>query len=524
MGARSLTALVELVENNGSFRSIVNTPKKALNGAIIDMNGAATIPDDDDDGSSTPSTHFIGTNVLEHLQIPLVLPELTVKLNQIAELKYVGYTFFGTIAAISIYFAVWTWRRRNNRVVKVAQPEFLILIAFGILIMGAAIIPLSFDDASEDANLVAACMSIPWLISVGFTITFSGLCAKLWRVTAIFNNKNQFQRTAGKTNLQALMPFALLLTANVAVLICWSILDPSTYTRRPHDGLDGWGRIISTYGACQSGNPFYFIAPLGIINVVVLIAANTIAYRTRMIKSEFSESKYIGIAVGSMLQACLVGVPVLLIVQQEPRAYYVVLILLLFIVCLAILLLVFVPKIALYSLYKAETHSQQRLKMSNSIAVSSKRASAFHSKEMNDYSLQKADEQQRSRDRCNNHSRSAAESKEMNGKMDDFSSSGYTHKVLDFSSSAGQGQERHEDANHNSFGSLEASSGDHHKQLQQQIEQAPSSSRRYPMRYDFDEEPVRISARRVSDQSTGHPAKYTDHGLESMETTQNSDA
>ena len=81
------------------------------------------------------------------------------------------------------------------------------------------------------------------------------------------------------------------------------------------------------------------------INFFALLLANYQAFRTRRVKSVLSESKYIAITVASITQAALVGFPVLLLVDEEPRAHYVVQVLLVFCVCMAVIGFIFVPKV-----------------------------------------------------------------------------------------------------------------------------------------------------------------------------------
>ena len=264
------------------------------------------------------SQDFIGTNLLEHTNIPLVLPELVVNQNLIGELRYVGFILFGLVLVTATGFAVWVWLHRSVRVVAVAQPKFLMMIAVGLVIMSSALIPLGFEDNSGH-NPVAICMSPPWLGVVGFTTTFSALFAKTWRVYTIFRSRGLDVKPS---ELEVLRPFILLLTGNVVVLILWTVLDPLTYVRDAHEGTDGWNRIVSTYGSCRSENLVPFVVPLALMNVGVLAVGNWHAYETRMVRSEFSESKFIGLSMATMIQAFLTGIPLMFLVREQPRAFY----------------------------------------------------------------------------------------------------------------------------------------------------------------------------------------------------------
>ena len=86
---------------------------------------------------------------------------------------------------------------------------------------------------------------------------------------------------------------------------------------------------------------------------------------------EFAEAKYIGLAVGSMMQAFLTGIPCVTIVRDNPKAFYLVLTLVIFILCMIILLLIFVPKVSIQKIYSGMTESEQKQAIAQSVRVSS---------------------------------------------------------------------------------------------------------------------------------------------------------
>jgi ABC-type sugar transport system substrate-binding protein len=310
------------------------------------------------------SQEIMGTNLLTHLEIPMVLPELRVNYNLIGNLHVVGYILFGLIACGALGFGVWTYRSRNVRVVKVAQPMFLIMVTLGVLVMASSILPLSFEDGGVSESLTDRegewiCMSVPWLGFCGFTITFSALFSKTMRINRIFHAKVQFGRI--KVTMRDVMtPFAVLLSANIVVLTCWTVIDPLIYVREDHPGTDDWNRIISTYGSCQSTHVMRYLIPLACVNLSVLMIANWQAYVSRAIESEFAESKYIAMTMASLLQAGLSGVPILFVVRENPQAFYLILIFMVFVICMAVLLLIFVPKVVMTEAFTRRNEQEQR--------------------------------------------------------------------------------------------------------------------------------------------------------------------
>jgi len=115
------------------------------------------------------------------------------------------------------------------------------------------------------------------------------------------------------TAKDVLQPFAILMTLNFIVLLSWTLVDPMVFERVYTDELTSYGRCTS------QGNQWKgFIATLAILNFIALVLANVQAYHARSINDELSESKYIGLATLSMFQIFLVGIPLLVIVRNEP--------------------------------------------------------------------------------------------------------------------------------------------------------------------------------------------------------------
>ncbi|EJK49773.1 hypothetical protein THAOC_31318 [Thalassiosira oceanica] len=95
------------------------------------------------------------------------------------------YSFFGINTLAVLVCASWIYWQRNTQQVKVWQPFFLYLVLLGCLVSSSSIIP-AVQQSSEGNGNVPACMVFPWLFSVGFSITFGSLFAKIRRVYILF--------------------------------------------------------------------------------------------------------------------------------------------------------------------------------------------------------------------------------------------------------------------------------------------------------------------------------------------------
>lgn len=289
--------------------------------------------------------------------------------NYLTSIRPVGLTFVALAMMGSIICTIWTWIKRKHRIVKASQPFFLVMISCGTFILASSIIPLSIDDSiATQWGCSVACMAFPWLLSIGFTTIFAALFAKIWRLNQLVHHASHFRRVTIHVK-DVLLPFAILMTINVALLLLWSFIDPLIWVRtKASDNTD-----YESFGCCyasslvQDGTSAdsgfsYSILWGGLIvllNFCALAMANYQAWKARNTSTAYSESSYIGYTMVSLLQAILIGLPVLLLVlQSNAIVYYFVWSVLIFIVCTTILLLMFVPKMLMVS--KRETKSPGR--------------------------------------------------------------------------------------------------------------------------------------------------------------------
>lgn len=254
-------------------------------------------------------------------------------------------TLGGLAMFLSIcFYAYCCVVQRNHRVIRAAQPLFLGLICLGSLILASSIIPASFDDTVVSARGAdVACVAKFWLFPMGFCLIFSALFSKLWRINKLLSNAITFQRIQ-VTAFDVMIPLIVLMGSNVLVLTLWTILDPP-YLEREVLETDQYGRPSETRGFCYSDNQEYFLYPLVAINGVALILALWQAWIGRGITTEFSESKFVAMATVCIFQAIFMGVPIMIIADDDSTAYLFVYTTIVSVICFSILLLIFVPKI-----------------------------------------------------------------------------------------------------------------------------------------------------------------------------------
>lgn len=254
--------------------------------------------------------------------------------------RWVGYSLGFIIIAIALFFGGWVVINRKHRVVRISQPIFLDIVILGVLILASAIFPLGVNETNaSERGCNIACAITPWLISLGFSLIFAALFSKLWRINRVFQASSTMRRVV-VSEKDVILPFAILMTVNFVILLSWTLVDPMVYQRVVTDNSETHGRCI------PQGNQWkVFFSLLAILNFTALVIVNVQAYIARGISDELSESKYIGLATLSLLQIFIVGVPLLVIVHNDPSAYFFVWCGLIFVVCSSILLLIFGPKL-----------------------------------------------------------------------------------------------------------------------------------------------------------------------------------
>jgi hypothetical protein len=146
-----------------------------------------------------------------------------------------------------------------------------------------------------------------------------------------------------------MLPFAVLLTMNLILLVAWSIVAPLTWERVALDNFDEHGRAVESVGSCRATDHLEtqvlpFVILILVVNIVALVFATYQAYLAREIPTEFFEAGYVFMSFASLLETFIIGVPLLFIGSTDPNASFLIRSILITISCLAIQLPVFLPK------------------------------------------------------------------------------------------------------------------------------------------------------------------------------------
>ena len=253
-----------------------------------------------------------------------------------------GWALISLILLAALACGIWTYRHRTTLVVRAAQPLFLILISIGVFVFGASIIPMAIDDGHFSVEACdRACMAVPWLVSAGWSILFSALYAKIRRVNLVVHNVTNFKQVK-VSERDVMTPFAIIFSANLILLVIWTVIDPLFWERVEVSKTE-------SYGTCSADSDSVawkiMVALLSALNGAALIGANVEAWKARKIDTEYGESSYIGLIMASILQVVLVGVPLTFLVKDNPTARFFVNSSMAFVISMSALSLLFIPKV-----------------------------------------------------------------------------------------------------------------------------------------------------------------------------------
>mmetsp|Transcript_45324 Transcript_45324/g.66746 ORF Transcript_45324/g.66746 Transcript_45324/m.66746 type:complete len:866 (+) Transcript_45324:107-2704(+) len=259
-------------------------------------------------------------------------------MNEIGKVRSVGWNFGIIIIVSSLIFSTWVLWKVDDHIVRASQPEFLYMICFGAFAMGCSLFPLGVDESFSNAKECdIACMAFPWLITCGFSISFSALFSKTWRINRLFHG-SRFRKMKVRVK-DVMKPFYVIFTLNVVFLTAWTLVDPFKWKRIHID-------LVNSYGTCQGDGiaSVVFIVLILFVNGSALVLANIQSFKARGISDEFSEHRYVGLAMASMLQIFTVGLPLSFLVKKNPSARFFVFSCIIFVVAMSLLLFIFVPK------------------------------------------------------------------------------------------------------------------------------------------------------------------------------------
>ena len=263
-------------------------------------------------------------------------------------LKASGLGLMSIVWLVAVYCMCWTYYHRQNPVVQLSQPIFLVLLCVGSIISSSSIIPLSLHAGSFDDEAPAdrACMALPWLYTTGWMLQYSCISVKSYRMYSLVKARERMRRVEIKI-YPMLAYVGLLLCLDFCVVIPWTIIDPFVW-RRAEVGTtidqENGVQTVESVGRCGSDHLGWWVGPIAGVHFLVMICTNLILFELRHVSDRYQESRYFVLASIYIFEILILGIPIVVAVADAVQAAYVVLVCIVGLSDLGILLMIFVPK------------------------------------------------------------------------------------------------------------------------------------------------------------------------------------
>lgn len=253
-----------------------------------------------------------------------------------------GLSLASVAFVIAVISAMWVYFRQQDTLIKAAQPEFLYLMCFGSMLVSSSLFFISFDEDKgwSEEQLDRGCSAFPWFFCLGYIIMYCAVFSKLWRLSKLLQMKRR-----SITMKQVLIPFMIVVSTCITILIVMQTVSPVEWQRTIIRGADTSDEPLETYGECTLNDKVEFLAPLFVLFVIVIVMSASISWQCREIQEDLSDAKWVFAAIFCHLQMWLVGIPILVITDDVSRdANYLMIAALIFAFSTTMVVLVIGPK------------------------------------------------------------------------------------------------------------------------------------------------------------------------------------
>jgi len=267
-----------------------------------------------------------------------------------------AWTLSASMVVLGACLVVWLYVNRYHKVVRFAQPEFLCLIILGAVMITFALVPLSLDDQGvqyysldgvlnlgiSSPKLNCACKVVPWLYLTGFSLEFSALFAKVWRLKKIFLAKHLQRVRLTAFDMAPILAICLLFCWCLCAI--WTAVHPLQWTRTAV-AFDSSGYMVDSYAHCSSAAFTQFYSVVIVFQFVCVFFGMVLCYQTRNVQEDFVENKWITIVLINMMTTMVLTVLLGFFMRQSPSALFAIEVIHVLMTGLGVLVVMIAPKI-----------------------------------------------------------------------------------------------------------------------------------------------------------------------------------
>ena len=227
------------------------------------------------------------------------------------------------------------YRYRGHSIFKAASVPFQYTELFGVILLYVSTI------VWVQTPTPVMCTTFNWLINLAFKLTFSPLFVKIYRLHRIFNNGKKLQRVK-LSNAKLSVLVLVDIAADIIILSTMQILSPLQPVTTLMENNNT--RYSYTYCSAADRTAIQLLIVLGGLKGILLLFGSVVAFTTRKVSTQFSESSQVAWSIYNTIFASVLLIGIIGFTQSSGTALYIlVLILILWISTFAVGIL-FIPK------------------------------------------------------------------------------------------------------------------------------------------------------------------------------------
>ncbi|XP_023931276.1 gamma-aminobutyric acid type B receptor subunit 1 isoform X2 [Lingula anatina] len=255
------------------------------------------------------------------------------------------YSVIGAIAIIlALILIIFTLLKWKTQLIQNSWPLLNVSITFGCIILIVSIILNGYDVTDT------LCHASLWLFILGFTVSYGSMLVKMWGVLKFHRGKRQL---ALAEQLYLLIAVAALVFLDIVLLAVWQATDPQRATwlkveekvnllslvrqqvyvaTCASDSTIGWSIAFFAYKGLMLLMTVFFVWPAWIASL----------------RTTTGDSSHVGVAMVIVVLVSIVGIPVSILVGNQPDIRYGVIGALTLASTIATVLLLLIPKLIGY--------------------------------------------------------------------------------------------------------------------------------------------------------------------------------
>jgi hypothetical protein len=199
-----------------------------------------------------------------------------------------------------LFVAGFFFHNRKRSLIKASQPVFLCTTCLAAACLNAT------NFFKIDEPTMWKCQAGLWSAHLSFTVLFSTLVAKLWRVYQLFGKEQNAMKRIKVTPRQAFQVMGIFIFMDLAILGTWAFVDPYRPTKvefteliDQYDSADRDPSDWAYYEECKSSSQYaaYFYNGMLASHVALVASGVYFAYMCRNISKKLAEKSEIAFTV-----------------------------------------------------------------------------------------------------------------------------------------------------------------------------------------------------------------------------------